>query len=51
MAAVRQVLAATAPFGLAFSIEAFGAVFSLYALVILALTGLACMITVARSTS
>ena len=51
MAAVRQVLAAAAPFGLAFSIEAFGAVFSLYALVIIALTGLACMIAVARSKS
>jgi len=49
MAAVRQVLAAIAPFALAFTIEGLGVVLALCALVTVALAGLACMIAVARS--
>jgi hypothetical protein len=50
MAAVRQILAAVAPFALALTIEAVGVGPALWMLVAVALVGLACMVEVARTT-
>ena len=49
MAAVRQVLAAIAPFALAMAIEAVGAGPALWMLAVVGLAGFACMVEVART--
>lgn len=49
MAAVRQGLAALAPFALAFLIEAIGAGAALWVMAAVGLAGLACMVIVART--